>query len=555
MTRATVARLPNWGVVAAYVAAACVFARPLIPHLTSSIAADYGDSLFTAWVMTWVARHLLALAGGDLSAWAAMWDTPIFMPERNTLAYSEHFLGQTLQVLPLYGLTEQPLLAFNLVFLATFALTGLAAHRLAYTFTGSHVGGVVAGLTCMFSEYRVIWSSHLHMLSVHWWLFALLGIDRYTATRSRWALAGTMAALTMLHLSSNYLMAFTAPLTAAFAVWALARHGRLRDGRAWLALTGAGASSVIVVLPIVLRYLSTRADLGVERSLTEIAANSATLDTYRLAWPWLAPLAALAALGVAAPAGARLMVTRRARLGLLALTAAAVMLSFGPILHVGGVTWPGPYRLLVDYVPGFTGLRVVERYFVIALALGSVLAGIGAAWLSRWRVGLVVALLLASLAVRPAFATPFMMNREIGTTGLPPQPAYLRPSTTPPAIYRFVRTLPPDAVIAELPFAVLGYEILYTYFTLGHGHRTINGYSGVLPPSYLARAAVLQAPLADPETAWRALAPATHVIVHPYAWHDDTGARIRAWLESHGAQLVIEADHAWLLALPDRRLK
>lgn len=542
-------RLTGWGVAAAYVAATLLFARPLVPELTTSIAADYGDALFTAGVMRWVAEHLLAFGAGDWSTWTSMWDTPIFTPERNTLAYSEHFIGQALQVLPLYAVADQPLLAFNLVFLATFALTGLAAHRLTYSLSGSHLGGAVAGMTCMFSDYRVIWSSHLHMLSVHWWLFALWGIDRVIATRSRWAWAGATAALVMLHLSSNYLMAFTAPFTAAFCVWSLARHGRLRERGAWAALAGAGAVAVAVVLPIVLRYLSTRADLGVERSLAEIAANAATVDTYRLAWPWLGPLLALSTAGVLAPDASGLGLSRRARMGLLVMAVGAAVLSFGPIVQMGGLTLPGPYRLLVDYVPGFKGLRVVERFFVIALALSSVLAGLGAAWASRWKIGVAASLVLAGLAIRPAFAKPFMMNREISASGLPPQPAYLRPGPTPPQIYRFARTLPRDAVLAEFPFGVLGYEILYTFFTLGHGHRTLNGYSGVLPPSYLARVPVLFAPLADPEKAWQALASATHAIVHPYAWDDDTGARIRAFLESRGARVIADADRAWLLEL------
>ena len=145
-----------------------------------------------------------------------------------------------------------------------------------------------------------------------------------------------------------------------------------------------------------------------------------------------------------------------------------------------------------------------------------------------------------------------MMNRWISTEGLPPSPEYLRPLANPPAIYRFVRTLPQEAVLAEFPFGDLGYEIRFTYFTLAYGRRTLNGYSGVLPPSYLARAAVLRTPLAAGDASWAALAPATHVIVHTAVWHDDTGSRIRAWLESRGARPIAHADGAWLYELRPR---
>jgi hypothetical protein len=103
-----------------------------------------------------------------------------------------------------------------------------------------------------------------------------------------------------------------------------------------------------------------------------------------------------------------------------------------------------------------------------------------------------------------------------------------------------------------LPFGERGYEIRYTFFTAGHRRRVLNGYSGVLPPSYEARRAVLAAPLGNREAAWAALAPATHVIVHEQAWRDDTGTRVRAWLDGRGARVVASADGAWLYALPTR---
>jgi hypothetical protein len=106
--------------------------------------------------------------------------------------------------------------------------------------------------------------------------------------------------------------------------------------------------------------------------------------------------------------------------------------------------------------------------------------------------------------------------------------------------------------VAELPFGDLGYEIRYTYFTAAHRRRLLNGYSGVLPPSYEARRAVLTAPLAHPDAAWAALAPATHVLVHDGAWRDDTGARVRAWLDARGARVVATAEGASLYALPPR---
>jgi len=535
--------------VAGYAAVTLWITWPLPTRLGTSLAGDYGDPAFVSWVMAWVADHLTAVLRGDPAAWDAMWDAPIFWPERSTLAYSEHFLAQSLQSLPIWWATRNPLLGYNVVYLATMTLTMAAAHGLAVRLSGRPLAGLVAALTCALNDYRTFWSlGHLHTLSIHWWIFGLWGLDVFIATGSRPALAGATAALIALHFSSNYLMAFCAPFTALFAVWSLARHGRLGDVGRWSGVVAAGLASVLAVLPVVLRYLATRDGLGFSRSLAETTASSASFAAYGQALPWIAPLVLLALVGALAPS-VRDQVSRRARLGLLAMAAVAVVLSFGPVISLDGQTYPGPY-LLLRYVPGFEGLRVPHRFVAIAATLLSLLAGFGAAWLARWRVAPVAVAVAVALVTRTGWQPLFPIDGVLTFAPLAAPPPYLRPAAVTPAIYRFLTTAPAGAVLAELPFGDLGYEVRYTFFTQAHRRRTLNGYSGVLPPSYEARVRVLTAPLADPDAAWQALATASHVIVHSAAWPDDTGARVTAWLEGHGAHELVEVEGARLYALP-----
>ncbi len=542
-----------WIVAAAYFGVTILVCWPLVTRLTSSLAGDFGDPVFVAWVMAWVARHLTTLSGGA-DAWSSVWQAPIFAPEPGTLTYSDHFVAQAVQALPLYWLTGNPLLAYNVMVLAAFALTGLAAHALTYRFSASHLAGAVTGLTFAFSHYRLYWSlAHLQTLSVHWWIFGLFGLDAFAATGSVAALAGATGGIVALSLSSGYLMAFTAPFTPLFAVWSLARHGQLRNPGRWLGLACSGGAALLAVWPFVRPYLAMRDALGVTRTMPELVGNSVTLAGYWQEMPWLGPLLAMAAVAVVvAPVPGTGGLSRRARWGLLAMALAALVLALGPVIRVGHVSVPGPYEVLFAYVPGFQGLRVVHRFAVIGLLFMSVLAGIGAAWLARWQVGVAAVVVLLALATRTAWTRPFPIDVALDSPGLAHVPAYLRPSPHAPTIYRFVRTLPSDAVIVELPFGDLGYEIRYTFFTLAHQRRILNGYSGVLPESYLVRQGVLRVPLADSEASWRALAPATHVVVHTRAWLDDTGPRVREWLESRGARAAGDADGAWVYELPRR---
>jgi hypothetical protein len=131
-------------------------------------------------------------------------------------------------------------------------------------------------------------------------------------------------------------------------------------------------------------------------------------------------------------------------------------------------------------------------------------------------------------------------------------PAYQTPRNEQPSINHAVDSLRAGAILAELPFGDPWYDLRYMYFSALHQRRLLNGYSGLLPPSYLARQRVLANPLLDPGAAAQAIGGATHVIVHRLAWRDDTGSRVSAWLEQFGATLIAEGDGAALYELPVR---
>ena len=110
---------------AVYSAVAVLFTWPLALGVSSDIPWDLGDSLLNAWILAWDADRLLRFFSGDVAALRGFWNANIFYPEPLTLAYSEHLFAQALQILPVYALTGNIILAYNLLFLSTFALSGL----------------------------------------------------------------------------------------------------------------------------------------------------------------------------------------------------------------------------------------------------------------------------------------------------------------------------------------------------------------------------------------------------------------------------------------------
>ncbi len=250
---------------------------PLATGLTHDVPGDFGDPLFTSWVLAWDATHL----------GRGWWSANIFAPHPLSLAYSEHFLPQALQALPIYALTRNPILSYNLLFLSTFALSGLGMFLLGRELTGSATAGFVAGLAFAFAPYRMANIPHLQVLSSAWMPFVLFGLHRHFATGRGGPLAGAAAAWLAQNLSCGYYLLFFTPVVFLYIAWELTRRGLWRDTRA---LRRAGAAIAIVLAataPFLLPYLELR-QLGFNpRSLAETRRFSADVYAYLTADPSL----------------------------------------------------------------------------------------------------------------------------------------------------------------------------------------------------------------------------------------------------------------------------
>ena len=262
-----------------YTALTIAMTWPLATGLTRDIPGDFGDPLFTSWVLSWDATHL----------GRGWWSANIFAPHPLSLAYSEHFLPQALQVLPIYAVTKNPILCYNLLFLSTFALSGLGMFLLGRELTGSAVAGFVAGLAFAFAPYRIANIPHLQVLSSAWMPFVLFGLHRYFATGRVRPLAGAAAAWLMQNLSCGYYLLFFTPIVVLYIAWELTRRDRWRDAATLLRIGLAIAIVLAATAPFLLPYLELRRLGFSPRSLAETQRFSADVYAYFTADPnlWL----------------------------------------------------------------------------------------------------------------------------------------------------------------------------------------------------------------------------------------------------------------------------
>ena len=263
-------------------------------------------------------------------------------------------------VLPVYWLTGNLTLAYNIAFLASFVSdrawrlsADARAHR-------QLLGWVARGSGRVLQRYRFVYTlSHLHVLSIQWFPFALLALHRYFETDERRYLVYTALALLAVNYFSIYYAAYCAPLVIVFAALEMMRFGRWRTLRTWLELWATAAVVAVGSLPLFLPYFEVQRRLGIERSIDDVVRLAAPIDGYQIALPGMTPALIVSAGGLLGSLIDRTSRLRWVVLMLVVLLMLSFWLSLGPIPQAGGqpLGWPAIYAVLYEYVPGYRALR------------------------------------------------------------------------------------------------------------------------------------------------------------------------------------------------------
>jgi hypothetical protein len=182
----------------------------------------------------------------------------------------------------------------------------------------------------------------------------------------------------------------------------------------------------------------------------------------------------------------------------------------------------------------------------------SVLGGFGAAAVSIRRYGTAALAVLSIAFLAEAVITPFPVNAGRPVPGYAtPEPRLYRPARAP-QVYKEIGRLPADVVVAELPLGIPDFDLRSTYYSLVHGRRVLNGYSGFFPPHYGLLALGLSDVIRQTEVALDTLRSfgATHVVVHESWFAEDRGTATTAALTARGATELYRDRGDVLLQLP-----
>ena len=263
-----------------YSVVALLMTWPLARQLTTAMPGDLGDPLLNAWILAWGSDHFTAFLGGDFNAFSRWWNANIFHPAPLALAYSEHLAPQVVAGLPVWWLTGNVLLVYNVLFLASIVLSGLGAFLLVRDLTGRPRAALVAGLFFAFVPYRIAQAAHLQVLWAQWMPMAIFALRRYLSARtSAWWVAA-LAALLAQQLSCGYYLVYFTPFAAAWVAWEVTSRSLWNDRRLLAALAGMGIADLALAWPFLAPYLELRALGFAARPLAEVISFSADTTAY-----------------------------------------------------------------------------------------------------------------------------------------------------------------------------------------------------------------------------------------------------------------------------------
>jgi hypothetical protein len=483
------------GIASLFLAGVLALTWPLAARITSALPSNLGDPLLNSIILGWNAQWVTGTRDGGF------WDAPIFHPHDNALAYSEHLIGQTLFVWPVFAATDNAVLTYNVALLASFALCGAATYLWIHTLTGRRDVALVFAAALTFSPFRMGGQlSRLQMLAIGWLPLALWAIHRYGETARVRYLAVVVASLTLLVLSNMYML-FLAALPVGLLIVSVVAAERGRRWRLTLGFAGGLAAVAMLLLPVVLPYRALNSQMGLVHADEHAADYSAHLLSYAsvhtsspwLPWvrteitgdqalyPGLVLLLPLLIIGARAVRRGIDSSGRRAALLYGAIGLVALFLSFGPEIRTADakVILTSPYAWMRDHVPGLAAVRAPGRFAaIVSLSLAALGALAMTALTSRLSLKGRASLAIAAIAIIALEAWPKALRVE-------PMPPGGREVDR--QLYAWLAQQPAAAML-ELPASNLSaqvplVELYHQYATLHHPHRLINGYSGFNPTS------------------------------------------------------------------------
>ncbi|MGB8953271.1 MAG: discoidin domain-containing protein [Candidatus Aminicenantales bacterium] len=262
----------NFLVFSLFAGLTLVLTYPIVLNLGSGMR-DLGDPLLNCWIISWNIHKISHL---DFSNY---YDANIFYPHKRTLAYSEFLITQTLAALPVWVISKNPILAYNIILLLSFITSGLGMFFLARYLTKDTLAAIVAGLIYAFSPFMFAHLFQIQVLAAGGIPLVFLFLHKFF-TSHRFQDVLLFSLFFILQVLANgyyalYLILFGGLFVLVFGI----AKKKFTDIRFLAKLAGGFLIVFLLAVPFYFQYIKVRNEMGFSREIGAYARVTSFLAT------------------------------------------------------------------------------------------------------------------------------------------------------------------------------------------------------------------------------------------------------------------------------------
>jgi hypothetical protein len=490
------------GFVGLYLGLVILLAWPLPARLARDLPATVFpcrfDTLYTTWALAYETRALA-------TAPTRLLEANIYHPAPAPLLYGPTAFGALPFFAPVFGLTGNPVLAINLTFLLSLALTALVLHAVVQRWTGAPAAGLAAGVIFLSNRWLWRWAPSAPQYAVLLYLPAIVFLAAGPLSRRR-AIGLLVLVVLQALVEPVYLTPVVLLPLATLALGRLAFGDRPSGAR----LAAVVVASTLVLLPLYLAYAQIRTENPSlsDQTLWRNEALMPHLLPVRVSWDGVSGagpadipggLVALLVLGVLCLRLAGRASDRPAWVHATGWTLAGLLMSTRMVTLFGGASFELPHMALLERIfPSVLGtVRAPGRLGVVTAVGAAMLAGLAVDAIARAAARLRPERAVET-GVRVALAAAVMLvayrdHRE----AMPAFTVEPAPSLTSPVLEALRREdgplveLPVDPIRTGVPGAKLAEQQARAMFhSIAHWRPLLNGYASYWPAGFPERMAV-----------------------------------------------------------------
>ncbi|MFH1454413.1 MAG: hypothetical protein ABIH00_10630 [Armatimonadota bacterium] len=483
------------------IVAAVIMTYPLVLHLPDGVVDLPEDQLLTSWIINWDIKAFLSNPLG-------IFDTNIFYPEKNTLAYSDTMFTLAFFASPFLYLSGNPLFAHNVLLLFSFVFTFFSMYFMMDYFLKDKAGAAVAGIAFTFTSYTLAHINHLSLIWIGFIPLTVLYLDIYLREGKIKDLS-----LMLLFYAFQFFTAFYYAFYLALVIFIYVIIFKFKNSGIlkWKYIKGLIIGFLIlffILSPVIIQYMKINTQDTNRISLDSAVFYSTDIKDFACPgkfnkvytffndrfgseyFPWehsLFPGFILIFLALWGAFSKPKTQSPFIKMFFIITALITFIMVLGPYLKIFGkvVYIKLPFYYLHQFIPGFNNIRAPAHFGIFLFFSLAALAGAGFYNLtSGFRYKNLFAVIFIILICFENFSAPLPVN-------------WVQSKGSLPKVVTCLSSLEDNAVLVHMP---MYYTIdrAWIYMSMYHGRKIINGHSGQNPQWYDSLSRFVNTKISDP---------------------------------------------------------